>query len=352
MDLLNIISNKSFHEVKDIVHKEPYFLQVKESNEYPNLYMLVYDNDTSDFSHEFVRNCRGVILEKNTNKIICYTFNKKKEITVEDAEKVYESIDGTHVKLFYYEGKWLKSTTRCINAYNAYWYSTRSFGELFDECDSGQIHYDLLNKNYCYGFVICHTDNRIVTDYHENRLVHVCTRDLSVEGYPFIDVDIGVDKPMELSKNEVYDFEKNNPHNEGIIVWKGGFHNKIKFESYNMIKNLRINSNNPLFEYITNICNGKKDVYTSIYDERKDEFMNYDRKINNIVYGLHRSYMDYHVNRVKIIGQINKMYWKHMYNLHGKHKKDNTKITRDVVKDYLISLDPPQVMHMLNLSMA
>ena len=352
MDLLKNIGNKSFHEVKDIVNKEPYWVQVKESDQYPELYMLVYDNEKSDFSHESVQNCRGIILEKETNKIVCYTFNKKQNVTVDNADKIYESIDGTHVKLYYYGGEWLKSTTRCIDAYKAYWYSTKSFGALFDECDFGQIDYDTLNKDYCYGFVICHTENRIVTEYDENRLVHVCTRDLSVEGCPFIDVDIGIDRPMELTKDDVVQYEANNPNNEGIIVWKGGVHNKIKFESYNMIKSLRINSNNPLFEYVTNICNGNKDAYTAIYDERKNEFMEYDNLISTIVYRLHNSYMDYHVNRVKIIGQINKMYWKHMYNLHGKHKRDRTKITRDVVRDYLVELDPPQVMHMLNLSAA
>jgi hypothetical protein len=346
MEVLNIIKNKTFNEVKDIISKD---VDVKESIECPSLYMLVYDNDRSDFMNSAVRNCRGIILEKDTNKVVCYTFNKKGCITVEDSDKIYESIDGTHIKLYYYNGGWHKSTTRCIDAYNAYWYSNKSFGELFDECNSGQINYDILNKEYCYGFVICHKENRIVTKYDENRLVHVCTRNMSKEDFPYIDVDIGVDVPMELSKDCLMEYENNNPDKEGLIVWKDGIHNKIKFESYTMIKNLRVNSNNPLYEYVSNVCSGNKDKYIDVYGERKVDFIDYDRKLGNIVYRLHNSYMDYHVNRIKILGQINKMYWKHMYSLHGMYKRDGNNITKDVVQNYIEGLDAPQVMHMLNL---
>ena len=345
MDLLQFLENKTFTEVKDILTKDPYNIIVKELD---NLYMLVYDNNKSDFSYNFVRNCRGIILEKETNKIICYTFNKKNNINIENADRIYESIDGTHIKLYYYNGEWMKSTTRCINAYKAYWHTSKSFGDLFDECDNGQIDYDSLNKNYCYGFVICHTENRIVTPYTENKFVHVCTRDMSEKNFPFISVNIGIDIPIELSKEGILEFEKNNKYSEGIIVWSNENHNKIKFKSYNSIKNLRTNTNNLLFEYVTNLCNGNRSIYVSEYSENKELYSNYENMINYIVNKIHRSYMDYHVNKVKILGQINKMYWKHMYNLHGEYKNNNKIITKDVVRDYIISLDPPQVMYMLN----
>jgi hypothetical protein len=349
MDLLNIITDKSFDEVKDILNKEPYYIQVKESTKYSNLYMLVYNNEISDFTNSTVRCCRGIILEKDTNKIISYTFNKKSDISVDDASKIYESIDGSHIKLYYYGGHWIKSTTRYIDAYTAYWHSSKSFGELFDECDSNQINYDTLNKDYCYGFVICHSENRIVTKYDNNRLVHVCTRDMSDINMPFVEVDVGVDKPRELQKEELEGFEINNKDKEGIFIWNDGCHNKIKFESYDLIKNLRINTNQPLFEYVTNLCNGSIVRYTTTYRERAAEFKQYENKIDNIVTQLHRSYMGYHVTKNKLLNQINKVYWKHMYSLHGTYKNIGTVITNDVVHDYIEDLDAPQVMHILNV---
>ena len=40
--------------------------------------------------------------------------------------------------------------------------------------------YNLLNKSYCYGFVICHPENRIVSSYNNDCfLVHVITRDMN-----------------------------------------------------------------------------------------------------------------------------------------------------------------------------
>jgi len=40
-------------------------------NEYDNLYLVKYDKTHSNMEHEDVLICRGVILEKNTNRLVC-----------------------------------------------------------------------------------------------------------------------------------------------------------------------------------------------------------------------------------------------------------------------------------------
>lgn len=349
MELVKFLEDKCFTDIKNVLSNEPYFITVKEDHSNPELYMLVYNRDKSDFNIPFVRECRGIILEKNTNKIVCYTLNRKEDINVDEPVKYSEYIDGSHVKLFYYNNAWRLSTTRCIDANRAYWTSNKSFGELFDDCKKLSCMNNDLDKNYCYGFVICHTDNRIVMKYDYNKLYHVCSRNLT--NYNMENIDIGVEKPRVLNEDEINNITDNIIEDispGAVFITCEGKHNVIYNSSYKLCKSLRCSTNNLLYEYLINCCNGDRDLYINKYEEWSDNFIKYDTFISILVYRLHRAYMDYHVNRVKILGQIDKMYHKHLYALHGKRLNNRIVITKDVVREYMFKLDPKQIMHMLN----
>ena len=239
----------SFTKVKDCLESAPYFLKVKEDNNFPDLYLLSYDNDKSDMTNPVVCECRGIILEKNTNNVISYTFNKSidcvlnnvvldnnNEIVVPggfnfDDSVIEESVDGTQVRLFYYNDVWNVATTRCIDANRSYWYSTRSFGDLFN--DASIINYDDLDVRCCYSFVLKHPDNRIVVNYDHPSLVHVCTRNLDT--FEEIDVYIGVNKPEKFKFNKFSDVVVSAMYElgyntEGYMLCDKNF-NRIKIKS-------------------------------------------------------------------------------------------------------------------------
>ena len=351
MELSKLLYNKNFEEIKNIVSKEPYYLQVKEDPSNKDLYMLVYNNDKSDFSNPVVNECRGIILEKNTNKIVCYTFNKKTNFEWDHNDNIYNSIDGTQIKVYYYNNQWNYSTTRCINADNAYWYSDKSFLKLFNEClENYNFDFNKLNIEYCYSFVICHKENRIVTKYNENKLYHVLTRNL--QNMKIIEDEIGIPKPNKINLNSKDELEKllhiEDSKNEGIFIWKDGKHNKIKFNSYLRIKNMRTNTKDPLYEYLKNVCENRKDEYIKEFSEYEDNFKNYEKKISMIINKLHYNYMESYVHKNKLIKQVNKLYHKHIRELHNIYKNENKKITKDMVRNYVLNLDAKQIMHILN----
>jgi len=186
MELLKELEQfNTFAEVRDHLSSFNIVCKVDPNND--NLYLITYDREKSDFTLPFMKQCRGTILEKGTNKIVCYTFDKGLDFEFSDYDlndkemqlkvvggedldwnscQVEESVDGTQIRLFYYDGKWCKATTRCSDAYRAYWYSDRSFGDLFDEAaELGGFNYDALDKSCCYSFVLCHPENRIVVRY-------------------------------------------------------------------------------------------------------------------------------------------------------------------------------------------
>ena len=106
-------------------------LTVKEWN---NRVLVTYpnqgDRDTVDFNDPVCRESKGVVLSKDPLKVICYAMNKFEDLTDElrnelsvssvwDHVSVENSIDGSLIKLYYYDGEWRFSTNRCIESRKA-----------------------------------------------------------------------------------------------------------------------------------------------------------------------------------------------------------------------------------------
>ena len=69
---INTCDDKSYENLKKIFINHPYNLNVKEDSGNKNLYMLCYKRNNNFDKHSFLNECRGIILEKNTNKIVLY----------------------------------------------------------------------------------------------------------------------------------------------------------------------------------------------------------------------------------------------------------------------------------------
>ena len=88
-----------------------------------------------------LQQCRGVVFDKD--KLVLKTFpytielseaTDKQEITnninLSECE-VYDSFEGSIIKMFYYSGKWFVSTNRKLDAFRSKWASRESFGFFF-----------------------------------------------------------------------------------------------------------------------------------------------------------------------------------------------------------------------------
>ena len=96
--------------------------------EYDDLYLLKYDKSTADMNNLDIQKCRGLLIEKNTNKIVCvpprksvdidYYHTKFKENDDTEISEIIceEFIDGTMINVFKYKDKVCISTRSCLNA--------------------------------------------------------------------------------------------------------------------------------------------------------------------------------------------------------------------------------------------
>ena len=84
MEFNQIIKDKTYGEVKTLLNSAPYSLNVQEDKEM-NVYMVKYGKDDIIDENDVTSKCRGIILEKDTNKVLCYSFNRK-EIPINTEE--------------------------------------------------------------------------------------------------------------------------------------------------------------------------------------------------------------------------------------------------------------------------
>ena len=157
--LSEYISDTPYYKIQELV--KPLNIHVKD---YGNLYMLNFD-ESSDFTNKIVRQASGCIIEKNTNKIVHYSFDKcydsvdDKYTGVIDEQKVKINMyfDGSLIKLYYYDNKWNMSTSSHFDASKNSWASKKSFLELFIEAlpysyniNDYDTFLNTLDKNCCF----------------------------------------------------------------------------------------------------------------------------------------------------------------------------------------------------------
>lgn len=348
MQLLNTLNSNNirhYEDVKEFLSNEPYNLIVKEDGD---LYMVVYSRKTSNLDNELVKQCRGIILEKETNKIVCYTFNMG-EIIDDGDVKIELSIDGTQIRLYNYNNEWRCATTRCIDAKKAMWFSQKSFYELFKDADT--IDYTKLDKNYCYSFVLCHPENRIVIDYKRPELIHVLTRNL--ETFEEVDVDIGIRKPPVITGFKNYDEmlkylnDDSTELIEGFIL-KDDMNRRYKVynKKYLMIKELRGNTNDMFYRYLELRYNNLLNNYLLFYPEFKEAFRLYELCLFQLAKKIYNCYLNMYVNNIIVI--IPQQFKQVIYKIHGNYLTTHIRTTPRMVLEELDKLQPKHLKYIYN----
>jgi len=161
--------NKLSHkELKGLLEKEYKLKVIDDKN---NNYYMISTTNNSDFNNIFIRQCTGIILEKNTNKILHYFGNKTYDIFNKynnniinlkniNFQKCYltSRIHGNIIKLFNYKKKWFFATSKHTDI-KYFKIKNTTLYNLFKNCilESFESIYDflnLLNENYCYSFVL------------------------------------------------------------------------------------------------------------------------------------------------------------------------------------------------------
>lgn len=209
---------------------------------------------TADFSNPIVREARGLILDLNNLTVVCFPFVKfgnygetyVPEIDWSSA-RVQEKIDGSIIKLYYYNNEWHWATNGMINASDA---KVGDFGnyQMLIKSASNQPDFSILNKDYTYIFELISPYNQVIVPYKETKLIHIGTRNNITEEE--LDVDINIEKPKQYPLHSLEDCIElaktfSAREHEGFVVVDKNW-NRVKVKSPDYLTAHYLSNNNVL----------------------------------------------------------------------------------------------------------
>jgi hypothetical protein len=334
------------------------YIKTASDTDYPQLILLKYDKTKSNVSDNAVKQARGIILEKDSDNVICYSLDKfenSQELINDDNIsitdwKFEDAVDGTQIRLYYYDSKWISTTARCIDAKKSRWNYVKSFYELFSDVEH-VINYDLLNKNYTYTFILKHIENRIISNITKNELIHIHTR--NNETLEELDVDINIPKPTQYNFVSYDDFKKDLDNldfeKKGYVVKCNDKRYMFSSKEYEEIKDLKGNHLNISYNYLDLLKKNKLDIFLKYFPEFQIKFDNIKKNIDELGFKLHNFYMQKNVKKEITLNDIEKDYRKILYQLHGIYLNEKTIITKEIVINYIYELPIGYVVKLLKI---
>lgn len=285
---------------KELIQQAPYFLKIDEDEDYV---LIKYDMINSDFTQEIVNECRGIIIDKHTNKAHALSFKKFFNIQEElhadidwKTARVQEKVDGSKILYWYneYKNEWQVSTSGTLDAYKAQVNDSGiTFGQLFDTAllnsikvgitDFEKLHaFDvLLNRNICYTFEVVSPESRIVVPYKETKLYLIGARAIHtfeeidpVTGLEMSDfIDTPKSYPLHTLEDCLKATEKMGFDEEGFVVVDDNWNRvKIKSPEYVLAHHARANGATSISRVLEMIENGYDKDFLKIYPEYTEKF--------------------------------------------------------------------------------
>lgn len=218
------------------------------TNHTGNLVCFKYSTE-ADFSDPLVCEARGIIIDIVHQLVVCWPFDKFFNVQEQYAAdidwktaRVLEKIDGSLIKLYWFNGKWVFATSSTCDAGNASvaGYKDITYRDVILRADNyGKISFDDLDKGYTYLFELVSPMTQIVIKYGKTTLYYLAARenatgeeiDFELEdfkkprSFSLRTIDECLEAAVKLNKDSEEDLT-----DEGFVVVDGK-HNRIKIKS-------------------------------------------------------------------------------------------------------------------------
>ena len=352
------LQNYIFENINYIDNLKSLDFKIKNFNKY-GLTLIKYPYDKNIDTNTYERYLKGCIIDNKTNKIVFIPPVKADLLTTNidiNNYQVQELFDGTMINMFFHNDEWLLSTRSDIGLNNKW--SKKSFKQMFQE--SCNIDYDRLNKNHTYSFVLQHVENRNVSIVQENKciLVEVYDRDTlqmvdlniynaqEYNGFQIVN-DYNIDSLDELINNIINVEDPSKFNYKGFTIKSNGKRLKFINPDFENVKNLKINSNNLLFEYCSHTLKNTKDMYLYYFGEHNIAYTKYDIVLDIFKRDLLDTYVNANIKKELEKKEIPFQLKPLVYELHGIYLKTHKKINSRKVEEYIMSMEPDRLTFIL-----
>lgn len=297
MKTLDFIKNNNGN-----VHKlkEAFGITVKEYEE-EGLFVLNYSQIDSPKSHPIVMECRGLIIDSSLN-VVSRSFDRFFNLGEAPETQyhldwskatVFNKMDGSLIKLYYWSGKWHFSTRGtafaesdcmgfgitfkdlCLKASNA-----ENSEVLQSYCENAE-----LDPSVTYILELTCRENRVVTVYEGTKLHFLAARNNKTG--EFVSVDrfqthflMGwedIEKFSFVNADEITKSAELLPDlKEGYVVYQDGKPVcKVKSPAYVAVHHLRGNGTPNVNRVMELVCIGEQEEYLTYFPEDRDYFTPY-----------------------------------------------------------------------------
>jgi hypothetical protein len=141
--------------------------------------MLLYHKFDSPVTNDLERECRSLVIDRETRKIVSYScetpLSNKDGVEylvshLGNHKIVNECFEGTYLSVFNHNNKWYVSTRRCLDSSESLFNQDESHFQMFEDVlnSNNQTFEDFcghLDMNHSYYFVLIHHKNKHVIDY-------------------------------------------------------------------------------------------------------------------------------------------------------------------------------------------
>jgi hypothetical protein len=279
---------------------------------YEDRVLLKYDQLVSPtiMSIPEVQECRGIVLEKDTWKVLSCAFFKFFNSEESNAHKidwdtahVLEKLDGSLITIYHYNGVWCTATTgTALGEGEVNNKLGTTFNQLFWNVVSEKYDFkkENLNELFCYVFELTTPYNIVVKPHGESAATLLMVRNLvTLEEVPF-EALTGIADSLGVPRVKSYDLNAKNVgallrtfenmvwHDEGYVVVDANFNRvKIKNPAYVVVHHLK----NTTAEYniMTIVKTNEIEEFAATFPDRKGELVklkeNYDilvTKLNSV----------------------------------------------------------------------
>ena len=320
-----------------------------------DIYLINYNKSTIFNNNNYAPECRGIILSKNKKRVIAYNYPKNIKNKYNDNISnfinnlypndnkiiVSECIEGSQIMVYFHDNTWNISTRNKILAKESKWNSNNSFHDIYYKIISQLYnieHYEnkILNKNYCYTFIIQNVEGEKILKINNDKLYHLLTRDMASDNYDIVEHEIGIEKinRIEFDKQSLIDELSCNTN----IVSQGFYDEKrnikMYYHRYLYLNNLYGNLSNKVYKYLELYRNNNDnmELFLLYFPKYSDIFLNYDKLMVSFKKKIHNTYFKKFISK----SNYDKMFCKKIiYNMHAYYLSSNNIITTEVVEKLL-----------------
>jgi len=282
--------------------KEKYGISVSEK--YDDIVVLNYSQIDSPKFDPLVKECRGLILEKNSWEVVARSFDRffnygecpdasKYDIT---KAKVLEKLDGSLVTAYWRYNRWNFSTRKM-----AFAEGENSFGVSFRQVIDKAFDVKKLNEcnhhDKCFIFELTSPETRVVKRYSDYRLNLIGIRERDT-GFEILSKEVdwwanwlNVPRPKQYSMSSFEEVMKNSKElpelDEGYVClwdsefvdfnsrWSNTYRLKIKNPAYLAVAHMRDNGEHSEKRVIALVMMNEQEEYLSYFPEDRPLFQKY-----------------------------------------------------------------------------